>query len=686
MAVGRVAVMLGREALIEAAKKLWGEPTEVKPNEMRFGSHGSKSIKLAELVWYDHELEVGGGVVDLCAQAGIAGNGADSAEPWITYDYRDEHEGLLFQVVRKPGHRFLQRRPNGGDWIWSLGDVQRVPYRLPQLIAAETDALVYVCEGEKDVDNIRALGLVATCNPGGAGKWREAYSVFLADRDVVILPDNDEPGREHAAMVERLTKAYAKSVIVVPLPDLADKEDVSDWIARGGTAVQLRELVEQTKKKKKPQEELPEAVTFDDFLYSCDDNKFIYRKTGSLWVADAVNARLPWTGGVKPSKAIARDHAVEQMTWFPGEPTLIKNKLILQGGWVDSPAATVFNLYRAPHIKRGHAGDAEPWVEHVRYVYPDDASHIIKWLAHRCQHPGVKINHALLLGGGFGIGKDTLLEPVKNAVGHWNVSTVSPSQMLDTFNPHVKSVLLVVNEARDLGDANRPQFYEHLKSIIAAPPNVILVNDKYTHHFYIPNLTGVIITTNHKASGIYLAYEDRRHYVAWSPLEVKDFEPDYFDRLWEFYDHGGLDDVAAYLMELDLSDFNPKAQPKKTAAFDEIVMSSTNPEVGELDDIVEKMGRPWTLTLDELIRQGTSVDDPDGRGDRHSMGEHLRDRRNRRMVPRWLEQVGYVTIRNPDSRQGLWHVDGKKQVIYGNKDRSGKELMEAAWRRAQGRT
>ena len=316
---------------------------------------------------------------------------------------------------------------------------------------------------------------------------------------------------------------------------------MSDWIAAGGTAEQLLELTKQTTTRK----ELPDAVTFDDFLYCSPENKFIYQKTGTLWPAAAVNLRLPWTGGVKPSTIIARNNAVEQMTWAPGEPALIKDKLVVQGGWIKSPNATVFNHYKAPNIQLGHPDDAQPWVEHVHYVYPDEADHIIQWLAYRCQHPATKINHALVLGGAQGIGKDTLLHPVFSACGFWNCESVSPVQVLGRFNSHLKSVILLISEARDLGDVNRPQFYEHLKAVIAAPPDVLLVDEKNTHPYYIPNVTGVIITSNHKAGGIYLNAEDRRHFIAWSPLELHDIEADYFDRIWGFYANGGLRDIAS---------------------------------------------------------------------------------------------------------------------------------------------
>lgn len=238
--------MLGREDLIAAARKLWGEPTEQHADEWRFGSHGSKSIRLKDLTWYDHEAERGGGVVELCQMAGITDNLGGNQQQTITYDYRDEKNTLLFQVVRQPGHKFRQRKPDGhGGWIWNLQGVRRVLYRLPELVAASpADGVCFVCEGEKDVDNLRRLGCVATTNPGGAGKWRDDYNVFLKDWDVVVLPDNDGPGRNHASVVRRSLKGVAHSVRVLALPGLADKGDVSDWIASGGTREKLLQLVE----------------------------------------------------------------------------------------------------------------------------------------------------------------------------------------------------------------------------------------------------------------------------------------------------------------------------------------------------------------------------------------------------------------------------------------------------------
>lgn len=166
----------------------------------------------------------------------------------VVYPYQDEHGTLLYEVVRKPGKRWTQRRPDGkGGWVWNLKGVERVLYNLPDLNARRGET-VYVVEGEKDADRLKSLGLLATTNSGGAGKWRPSYSEVLKGRTVVILPDNDKPGLDHAEMVAKSLGGNASSVRVVPLPGLGPKQDVSDWLDSGGDREQLEALVAATPK------------------------------------------------------------------------------------------------------------------------------------------------------------------------------------------------------------------------------------------------------------------------------------------------------------------------------------------------------------------------------------------------------------------------------------------------------
>src|SRR5215475_3864821 len=252
--------MLGQDDAIAAARKLWGpeNPKLSSKVELRFRTNGSKSLKLNgdQTVWYDHEEMQGGGIVDLCKLAGVT-NG-QGGEPIITYAYDDEDDNLLFEVVRYPGHKFLQRRPDGhGGWVWKLDGTRRVLYHLPVLVrSTET---VFVVEGEKDADNLAALGFISTTNPGGAGKWRPEYSEVLRGREVVIIPDKDPPGIDHAAQVLASLTSVAKSVIVLTL---SHGKDVSEWLANGGTKEQLLALVRETPASPPPTPKTPSIVSY----------------------------------------------------------------------------------------------------------------------------------------------------------------------------------------------------------------------------------------------------------------------------------------------------------------------------------------------------------------------------------------------------------------------------------------
>jgi hypothetical protein len=182
-------------------------------------------------------------MADLFASPTSTGNGQ---HPHVVaeYPYHDEHGVHLFDVVRFEPKDFRQRAASG---VWNMKGVRRVPYRLPQLLdAVKKDRTVFACEGEKDVLALVALGLVATTNAGGAGKWRPEYAEHFRGARVVILPDNDAPGQAHARNVARHLFAVAKDVRIVALPGVAPKGDVSDWLGAGGTVDALKALVSAT--------------------------------------------------------------------------------------------------------------------------------------------------------------------------------------------------------------------------------------------------------------------------------------------------------------------------------------------------------------------------------------------------------------------------------------------------------
>ncbi|MFJ2995475.1 VapE domain-containing protein [Pandoraea sp. NPDC087047] len=249
------------------AQALYGEPTERKANELRFGSRGSLSVKLDDGTWFSHEDNKGGGVLDLIERE--TGKAGRAAVEWMeqqgivavndntpapvpaprkhvaaTYDYVDADGALLFQVCRMEPKDFRQRRPDGKGWSWSVKGIEQVPYRLPELLAS-SEEIIFVVEGEKDADNMAERGLLATCNAGGANKWRDELTPHFKGRHVVILPDNDDAGHAHAHLVTNKLRGVAASVRVVTLPNLPEKGDVSDWLEAGHGADELRAIVER---------------------------------------------------------------------------------------------------------------------------------------------------------------------------------------------------------------------------------------------------------------------------------------------------------------------------------------------------------------------------------------------------------------------------------------------------------
>lgn len=208
-------------------------------------------------LWHCHACKVGGDVISLLAK--FAGKDAsqylreaaesqnDLKTPWRAvsapkkgnpvnqkivkiYPYHDSLGREVYQVVRLEPKSFRQRHPGeNGDWVWNMDRVQRVLYRLPDIIQAQE---VWVVEGEKDADTLVDLGFCATCNVGGAGKWLDSYTESLADKDVVLCGDNDKPGEEHVNKVMDSLAGKVKSLRRVRLP--LDFKDASDYAASFG--------------------------------------------------------------------------------------------------------------------------------------------------------------------------------------------------------------------------------------------------------------------------------------------------------------------------------------------------------------------------------------------------------------------------------------------------------------------
>lgn len=563
-------------------------------------------------------------------------------------------------------------------------------------------ALLKIVRGKKSTPNHGGGGDAGTAqSEGGAprpgGFMRDsAYGLGALEAECDAIRAAGD-GEQEAALNEaalkignlvaggELTRETARNQLVAAALAMPSYNDRNPWTLDIITAKVDRGLDDGACN---PRSAPPRGVDIDDFRAYMPTHSYIFIPSGEMWPAVSVNSRIPPIPlfdkkgnpvldkkGEQVEQAanqwLDQNKPVEQVTWAPGDPQVVQNKLISDGGWIDRSGCNVFNLYRPPASIAGDPTKAGRWIDHVRRVYPDDAGHLIAWLAHRVQCPQDKINHAIVMGGAQGIGKDTILEPVKTAIGPWNFAEVSPQHMLGRFNGFVKSVILRVSEARDLGNDDRFTFYDHMKTYTAAPPDVLRVDEKHLREYSVFNVCGVIITTNHKSDGIYLPADDRRHYVAWSELTRDGFTPEYWTELYRWYRGGGTGHVVAYLQTLDLSGFDAKAPPRKTAAFWDIVASNQAPEDAELSDALEKLGRPAATTVASI----TSVADT-------SFAEWLSDRRNARRIPHRLEECGYRATRCPSTTDGRWKVAGRNVVIYARRELSIRDGIDAAERYA----
>lgn len=267
---------------------------------------------------------------------------------------------------------------------------------------------------------------------------------------------------------------------------------------------------------------------------------------------------------------------VTASAWFDAHRELNKGVVVKGFAYVPGEAAVCIydgtlyaNRWRDGRGAVSSSVSAEPWLRHVERVVPNliERNHLLDVMAFKLQNPSVKINHAVLLGGTPGCGKDTLFAPFIRAIcGPYerNKSTLDKDSLVSQFTYHYESEVVVVNELRPDDFKDRRQVENILKPVIAAPPEYLMVNRKGMHPYKAINRTLVVAFSNHK-DAIALTSDDRRWFVLWSPAPR--MEEAQAKALWSWLmDRGGFGAVSGWLMQRDVSAFNPGAMPPVTEA------------------------------------------------------------------------------------------------------------------------
>lgn len=480
---------------------------------------------------------------------------ARSRKVAATYDYTDEEGDLLFQVVRHEPKGFSQRRRDSrGRWTYTVKGIRQVPYQLPEILKAnEVGQSIFVTEGEKDADRLLDLGLAATCNAGGALKWKAELSKYFDGARVVILPDNDEFGRKHGEKVATELHRHAASIKILELPEIPPKGDVSDWISKGGTKKKLLELSKATAEWQRPLGEdgkkpllshkspRETARAFVDSHYSEDGHRtlvafgdvtYVWRGTHYEELANAEleavlyryleGAEVQASGGQRepfnPDQAKVNKviHALRRLvlnpselrshTWLSEEEDQPKatDLIAFTNGLLDigsrklrkhSPA--FFNAVSLPFPYDETAGEPKEWIRFLSSIWGDDKQAIetIQDFFGYVLSGDTSLQKILLVIGPRRAGKGTICRVLERLLGESNVCSPTLTSLGTNFglSPIVDKSLAVIADARLTGRPS-PVLIERLLSI--SGEDAITLDRKYQSAWTGRLGARFVITTN----------------------------------------------------------------------------------------------------------------------------------------------------------------------------------------------
>jgi hypothetical protein len=372
------------------------------------------------------------------------------------------------------------------------------------------------------------------CADSGWTRWSDARA-WIAPRTTLWKPAAPEP----AAKPEPQPAAD-------PTPPDSDEIgtlEPPDWYRRFAFLLSSADFFDLHRRK------LVERKSFDA--------AFRHHKMHSIHAgANGLHARVTASTSYDENRIAMGARTLAGMIYAPGNALFVGHDGEVYGNtWRDGRPA-------------GTPGDVGPWLGHVERMIPDpeERRHCLDWMAYKVQHPGVKINHGILHGGRQGSGKDTLWMPFLHAIGGatgQNVKTVTTEEIQSAFNYYVLSEVLVLNELREPQLQDRRALENKLKPLLAAPPETFSVNEKGRHPYPAVNRLSVLGFSNERVS-LSLSADDRRWMVLWSEAGILPQQE--AKALWQWYQAGGLDRVAYWLRQRDVSNFSPGDRPPVTDA------------------------------------------------------------------------------------------------------------------------
>lgn len=325
---------------------------------------------------------------------------------------------------------------------------------------------------------------------------------------------------------------------------------------------------------------------FDRYVWVERLKRVCDTKSGDLLDREQFNVRMAHIGDPSDAKkcgwaAMLRDFrnvtAVKGVTYRPGKGLYVDEELPgLTGKCVNTWTDPGLVLPPPPTDEA-----VRPWLEHVAFCVPDEQERetVLSWLAWVAQHPGEKPNWALVIGSTVeGLGKDLMMDPVREALGPANVREIGPEDLGSGYSDYLVGTRLLIVEEMELNE--RKATMNRLKPLIAAPPYTLRVNVKFQPQYEVPNIIAAVFFTNME-NALAINRQARRYFVTWNDAQPRDAS--YYEGLVDWYASGGALKAASWLMHRDVSEFKAKGRAPDTAAKENMRLETRS----LLDELIE---------------------------------------------------------------------------------------------------
>ena len=496
-----------------------------------------------------------------------------------TYKYEDKDGGHVMDVVRFEPKGFRPKRPDGK---WALDGVTIVPYRLPQLLSGIKEGReILILEGEKDCDNAKSFGLVATTFAGGAGKWREEYSKWFQEAKVICIPDNDPAGHKGMHQIASKLSEVAESVRWLELPDIPEKGDFSDWIK-----------IENNNIKKFNALIVDSSAEWRDELVEEDDSGRLLEELNQKYavvpmgnkmsilniVKDEVRFFSPSDFHLALQNITATDDTGTDPKQIPASKWWLKHPERKEYTKVDflpeieTPDGT-FNMWKGFAVKPKGGLEKIPFFHELldEVICSGNekwAVYLWGWLAHMVQCPEEKPGVAVVLrSDAQGVGKSRFAEYVGSLLGRHFRTVTHGRHIHGNFNSHLKDTLMLFgDEAVWGGDRSTESI---LKQLITEPSMIIEMKGKDV--FEVRSFLRLMLATNSEWAAP-VSLTDRRYFVL-NVSDSKKNDHDFFKNLIYEQTHGGSEALLQVLLDTDLSDYEIRSIPETPARLEQKMLS-----------------------------------------------------------------------------------------------------------------